>query len=120
MSTNKNILLIGDTEVDKSDLLKHVEAQTTNVHQIRLNIWDIGGKDKWDSIRKEYYKYADGAVIIFDVANNRSYNNVPKWYNEIQEARPDIPIAIVANKSHTEIPVKNTDDPWIWLARKLE
>ena len=120
MSTNKNILLIGDSEVDKSDLLKHLKVHPINVNEIRLNIWDIGGKENWDSIRKEYYKYADGAVIMFDVANNRSYNNVPKWYNEIQETRPDIPIVIVGNKSDAEISVRNTDDPWVWLAEKLK
>lgn len=120
MSTNKNILLIGDSEVDKSDLLKHLKVHPINVNEIRLNLWDIGGKENWDSIRKEYYKYADGAVIMFDVANNRSYNNVPKWYNEVQEARPDIPIAIVGNKSDAEISVNNTDDPWIWLAKNLK
>jgi len=154
MSTDKKVVLIGDAGVGKSAMLMSMKTNRfekiycatygANVSPMEfdekiVNVWDIGGKEKWDSIRKEYYNCADGAVIVFDVANKRSYNNVPKWYNEVQEARPDIPIVIVGNKSddenrkiadcehelapYYEMSVKeneNIEDPWLWLAKMLK
>jgi small GTP-binding protein len=121
MSTDKNIVMIGDSGLDKFHFpTESPPVYRMNIDKIRVNIWDIGGKEMWDSIRKDYYKYADGAVIMFDETNNRSYNNVPKWYNEVIEARPDIPLLIIAKQSDLKIPVNNTDDPWVWLARKLK
>jgi small GTP-binding protein len=128
MSTDKKIVLIGDVGVGKSVMLMSMNTNKfekfccatygpMKVDDKLLNLWDIGGKEKWDSIRNEYYKYADGAVIVFDVTHKRSYNNVPKWYNEVQEARPDIPIVIVGNNSDGG---NDTDDPWIWLAKMLK
>jgi small GTP-binding protein len=154
MSTDKKIVMIGDSGVGKTAMLVSMKTNRfekiysstfgAEVHPMKfdekiVNVWDIGGKEMWDEIRKEYYKYADGAVIMFDVANKRSYNNVPKWYNEVIEARPDIPIAIIGNKSddenrkiydckydfapYYEMSVKkneNVIDAWEWLASNLK
>jgi len=43
----------------------------------------------------------DGVILVFDMTNERSYNNLTKWLGQINEIRP-CPYIIAANKSDLE------------------
>jgi GTPase SAR1 family protein len=44
------------------------------------------------------FRDADAAIIMFDVLSQSSYDNVPKWYNEITSKCEEIPILLIGNK----------------------
>ncbi len=48
-----------------------------------------------------YFRDADGAVLVFDVTDRESFENLKNyWIKDIQEKAPEnIQIAIVGNKS---------------------
>ena len=48
---------------------------------------------------KSYYKNADGAVLVYDIANKKSFEKLNFWLKEIKENSPeDIKIILLGNK----------------------
>ena len=53
--------------------------------EIKVILWDTAGQDRYRSLPKKYYQNADGILIIFDVSNKESFNDVSIWMNEIND-----------------------------------
>ena len=68
---------------------------------ITLDIWDTAGQEKFRSLNKIYYKNAKGVILVYDIADIKSFNEVKNyWYNQIKEnTNNDVIIAVAANKS---------------------
>ena len=64
--------------------IKSYEKEDGN--SIKLYIWDTAGQDRFRSITRNYYKGADGIILIYDITNEESFNNVKHWINSIKEA----------------------------------
>jgi len=84
-----------------------------------LFIWDTGGQERFTNIRSHYFNGARGALIVYDITNKRSFDNVKKWYQEVKKYCEGIPIILVGNKSDLEqvrmIPSKDGEK----IAKKL-
>ena len=80
---------------------------------IKLQIWDTAGQDRFRAITKNYYKGANGIILIYDVTNVQSYENVKNWISQIrEEANPNVVIYLAGNKvdvSEQEKLVKTED-----------
>jgi len=48
-----------------------------------MHIWDTGGSEKFRSMISLYYKDAAAAIICYDVADEKSFNSVHYWINEM-------------------------------------
>ena len=91
-------IVIGDTSVGKSCLLlqflekkfKFDHDTTIGVEfgskiinvkdkQIKLQIWDTAGQETFKSITRSYYRGSIGVVLVYDITNRDSFNNVSKW-----------------------------------------
>ena len=58
------------------------------------------GQEKFKSIDKSYYRRAHGFVLMYDISNVQSFENVRKWIRAINETcDAKVPILIVGNKS---------------------
>jgi small GTP-binding protein len=56
---------------------------------IDVEIWDCAGQERFHSITSYYYRNADAILVTFSVNDPLSFNNIPKWLNEVQVARDD-------------------------------
>ena len=75
-----------------------VKRLTIEDTEVTLTIWDTGGQELFDCIRPQYYRGANGALIIYDVTNKESFDHLDKWFNDLREQCGKIPIILVANK----------------------
>ena len=83
--------------IDVDFYVKTIEIDDLN---IKLQIWDTGGQERFNSIRSIYYRGARGAAIVFDLSNQESFEHIPRWIEEIKrETVGDIPILLIGNKS---------------------
>ncbi|XP_034182389.1 ras-related protein Rab-37 isoform X1 [Osmia lignaria lignaria] len=129
--THKTILL-GDSGVGKTSLLVQFDtkkfqpgnfAATVGIGftnkvvvvddtSIKLQIWDTAGQERFRSVTHAYYRDAHALLLLYDVTNKTSYDNIRAWLSEIREhANEDVVIMLLGNKSDcgTERVVKRED-----------
>ncbi len=68
-------------------------------NQCKITIWDLAGQEKFKFVRKDFYKGANGALLIFDVTREETFKAIEDWYSELHEMMLfDIPFILVGNK----------------------
>ena len=65
----------------------------------KIQIWDTAGQERFRAITHSYYRNADGIFIVFDVTNNKSFENVDTWFQSVKKLANHSKIVIVGNKS---------------------
>lgn len=66
---------------------------------VTLSVWDLAGQNQFQSIRKQFYLGANLALLIFDVTNKESFQNISNWINELESLITSrIPLVLVGNK----------------------
>jgi len=56
-----------------------------------------------ERLRRSYYHGASAAIITFDKKNQDSFKAVRKWYNQLNEFIPEVPIILVGFINKSEI-----------------
>ena len=78
-------------------------AKTLNISQssiANLKIWDTCGDEKYRAITRQYYKDAQGILLVYDITNKKSFEGLNDWYNDIKEkCIKNAQIILVGNKS---------------------
>ena len=70
---------------------------------IRIQLWDSAGQEKYNSITKNLLLRVQGLIILFDLTNQETFDNLSKWIEIIKEhCGHTIPILFVGNKSDLE------------------
>jgi len=123
------LVLIGDSGVGKSCLLLRFaddkwtdsyistigvdfKIRTIELDQktIKLQIWDTAGQERFRTISSTYYRGAHGIIVVYDVTNKTSFDNVKRWMTEIDKyAREGVNKLLVGNKAdgNTEADLSN-------------
>lgn len=117
------VLLLGDSTVGKTCfLLKYTDKIFKEVHMttvgldyrlktmtlkngknVKLQIWDTAGQDRFRSITKNYYKGAHGIIVVYDITSFASFDNVKNWISQIrEEVTSNVVIYIAGNKIDLE------------------
>ena len=70
---------------------------------IRIKIWDTAGQEQYKSITKNFFRNANGVLVVYDVTNKTSFNKVKDWIQSIKEnSNVDIKVILIANKIDIE------------------
>jgi small GTP-binding protein len=51
---------------------------------IELVLWDIAGQAKFKRMRTHFYQGSEGVLLVFDLSNYKSFENIQNWYEDIQ------------------------------------
>jgi Ras-related protein Rab-8A len=128
MSSNRNydilikLLLIGDSGVGKSCcLLRFSEDSFTpsfittigidfkirtielDGKRVKLQIWDTAGQERFRTITTAYYRGAMGILLVYDVTDERSFNNIRTWFENVQQhATEGVNKILIGNKCDWE------------------
>uniref|UniRef100_A0A8B9GEX3 Ras-related protein Rab-44 n=1 Tax=Amazona collaria TaxID=241587 RepID=A0A8B9GEX3_9PSIT len=114
-----NVLFVGDSHVGKTSFLYRLHADTFNPHltatvgldyQVKnfvvdnkcfaLRLWDSAGQERYHSITKQFFRKADGVVLMYDITSEYSFLDVQYWLSCIQEGAEDgVSILLLGNKT---------------------
>ncbi|XP_037539457.1 ras-related protein Rab-8B [Nematolebias whitei] len=112
------LLLIGDSGVGKTCLLFRFSEDSFNTtfistigidfkirtielegKRVKLQIWDTAGQERFRTITTAYYRGAMGIMLVYDICNEKSFDNIKNWIRNIEEhASSDIEKMILGNK----------------------
>jgi len=112
------LLLIGDSAVGKSSVLLRfcdnafqdgtvnltsVDFKTKTVQvdgkPYQLQVWDTAGQERFRTITSSFYRGAHGIIVVYDITDQSSFNNVKLWMQEIQRyASAGVCKMLVGNK----------------------
>ena len=112
-------VIIGDPEVGKSSIMKRYAHNTfhknyfptigvdysskfidLNNKTYKIQIWDTAGQERFRTITLTYYKCCACALVVYDITNKDSFNNVTTWIENCKNySTEEILIILVGNKS---------------------
>lgn len=122
--------LVGDSGVGKSCLLLRFadntftdsyisstgvdfKIKTINVagKAIKLQVWDTAGQERFRTINSAYYRGVHAVLLVFDVTDQMSFNNVKQWLADVKKDCPEgTQIILVGNKCDIERRVVDYQD----------
>lgn len=112
-------LLVGDSSVGKTSIMYRITedkfdelvdstvgvdfvTQELNIdgNDVRVQIWDTAGQEKFKSLGKAYYRNSVGVFFVFSLDNHQTFESIKNWYKDvIALVNPKAIVAIVGNKS---------------------
>uniref|UniRef100_A0A3P8ZHI3 Ras-related protein SEC4 n=1 Tax=Esox lucius TaxID=8010 RepID=A0A3P8ZHI3_ESOLU len=70
-----------------------------NGKRVKLQIWDTAGQERFRTITTAYYRGAMGIMLVYDICNEKSFENIKNWIRNIEEhASSDVEKMILGNK----------------------
>ena len=123
MRALKKVIILGDSGVGKTSLMtRFVHHRFSSAYKatigadfltkdcvmedgktVTLQIWDTAGQERFQSLGVAFYRGSDVCVIVFDVGNAKSFENLGNWMEEfLAQASPRdpraFPFVVLANK----------------------
>ena len=102
------LLLIGDSGVGKTCILFRFSDDAFNTtfistigidfkiktidiggKRVKLQIWDTAGQERFHTITTSYYRGANGIMLVYDITNPKSFDNITKWLKNITDFAAD-------------------------------
>ncbi|XP_077481376.1 ras-related protein Rab-26 isoform X2 [Stigmatopora argus] len=114
------VMLVGDSGVGKTCLLVRFKdgaflagsfistvgidfrnkVMSIDAVKVKLQIWDTAGQERFRSVTHAYYRDAHALLLLYDVTNKASFDNIRAWLTEIHEyTQQDVVIMLLGNKA---------------------
>ncbi|MFX1566943.1 MAG: Rab family GTPase [Promethearchaeota archaeon] len=114
------VIVIGPAAVGKSSLIRRfvddkfslqykftigVDFLSKNIEykqdkKARLLIWDIGGQERFKSLRRNFYDGTNGALVVFDLSRAETFPKMKEWLSDLKQfIGESIPVVIIGNKA---------------------
>ncbi|XP_037701952.1 EF-hand calcium-binding domain-containing protein 4B isoform X5 [Choloepus didactylus] len=116
------IVLVGNSSVGKTSFLRRfyegrfspgiaatvgidyrVKTVTVDGSRVALQLWDTAGQERYRCITRQFFRKADGVIVMYDLTAKESFLAVRQWLSSVEEAVGDcIPVLLLGNKIDIE------------------
>jgi small GTP-binding protein len=121
------VVFLGNAKVGKTSLIRKymgrgfrtqylmtigADFSLKQIDNHSILIWDLAGQKGFDNVRKSYYWGTNGAIIVYDVTNEKSFEELDMWLKEMNENIQETPpLMIVGNKIDLRNEASNSISP---------
>ena len=71
-----------------------------NENTLNLELWDISGSESYRTVNKIYMRNIDIALLIYDVTNRRSFEELNYWIQTVkEESYKEVFFGVIGNKN---------------------
>lgn len=118
------VVLIGDSAVGKTTIVKAISRNSTKNTEPTINfaksdvvikastgedvtlcLWDTAGQETYQALAPLHARDSKVQILVFDVNDELTFTNLPRWYEILEEANSLDCIFIVGNK--IDLPSEN-------------
>ena len=115
------VIVLGDSSVGKTSILNRFVKQefsqsyratvgadflfkemVVDGKPVSLQIWDTAGQEKFQSLGNAFYRGTDCCMLVYDITNLETFENIPSWKKEFLERsgneNVNFPIILLGNK----------------------
>lgn len=115
------VIVLGDSGVGKTSILNRFVKQefsqsyratvgadflfkefNVDGKAVSLQLWDTAGQERFQSLGNAFYRGTDCCLLVFDITNAESFENISSWKNEFLERSgnegTNFPIILIGNK----------------------
>mmetsp|Transcript_4021 Transcript_4021/g.12569 ORF Transcript_4021/g.12569 Transcript_4021/m.12569 type:complete len:213 (+) Transcript_4021:329-967(+) len=130
------IISMGDAGVGKSCIIKRyceekfvskyigtigvdygVKAIQVGDTEARVNLWDLAGSPDYVEVRNEFYKDAQGCILVYDTTDRASFEALGSWVEESVRYGARDPVVVVAgNKTDVNRRVVSENEGRAWAS----
>ena len=119
------LLIIGDSSVGKTSLISryangtfkeeylatvgldyYTKNEIIDNKTIQIKLWDTAGQERFKSLTQNYFRNAEGVLLVYDVTSTESFDNLKYWISSIKDNMKqqdmNIPLIIIGNKIDME------------------
>lgn len=134
---NVKVLMIGDSCVGKTSIMMKfndfnfspsfittigVDHQykyiTYGSNTVKIQLWDTAGQERYRTITNSYLRGANVIIVVYDITNKKSFENVECWLKSIEQNCGYVDIIIVGNKNDLEEKREVSYDEGVKLANE--
>ena len=88
----------GKTQITTS-LGFYEKTKNFNKRTVTIKITDTAGSERFYAVFTNLYKMAEGAFLVFNINDVRSFDNISRWFEEVKKNMPvNGTIVLLANK----------------------
>ncbi|XP_059672718.1 EF-hand calcium-binding domain-containing protein 4B [Gavia stellata] len=116
------IVFVGNSSVGKTSFLRrfcedrffpgtaatvgvdyNVKTITVDNTRVALQLWDTAGQERYRSITKQFFRKADGVIVMYDITAKDTFTAVKQWLISIEETTGEnVPVLLLGNKTDNE------------------
>lgn len=134
------VVIVGDSGVGKTNLIHRFITNTFQIDSkatvgvefmsksflinntvFKIEVWDTAGQERYKAITSAYYKGANGALVVYDMTREETFQNVDKWIAELKEkGSSNICLMLIGNKADLKDQIEITSEEALNKAKMLE
>ena len=113
--------LLGDSKVGKTNMITRFVDDVFNLNcsstmgydckykiitlkkkKVKVMLWDTVGQEKFLAINKAFLQKVDGIMLVYDISELESFQNMNRWISMIRDYNDKLPTILVGNKKDKE------------------